>query len=79
MRNERLERQSMRRVMREHELSSRKCIEKSESAAVCIQKTGTAIEMAKEIPKPYIRQKRQLDKTCDKRINKAVTKKQIAY
>ena len=53
MRNERLERKSFKRVMQEHELSSRKCIEKSESAAICIQKTSNVIEMAKDLPKPY--------------------------
>ena len=50
MKNERLQNKNIKRVITQHEMVSKRCVERSESAAICIIKTNEEIAMAKEVP-----------------------------
>ena len=79
MRNERLHNKNAERVISEHDRVYQKCLMKSESAAICIDRATDEISKVKEMPRPYMLQMSQLERTCKERVTLRVIRRADYY
>ena len=71
MRKERLH----KRIMANHETTTKKCIVKSASAVNCIEKMNADLELIRAVPNEYNTLKKSLDKTCKARCTRLIIRK----
>jgi len=75
LRNERLHLWSFKRVMSDHETTSKKCLAKSVSAKFCIDRVSYELDLARSVPELYNNTIKRLDKTCKTRCTPGIIRK----
>jgi len=61
--------------MTDHVRSTKLCLVKSASAAKCLERAQSELELARAVPGPYNAQMQSMDKTCKSRVNPLVIRK----